>query len=65
MQISEVKPAISSRAPVEYRGLQYYVTAVTMRYWDGDWRCSLELHDMACNSVTVARIEEVKIKENE
>lgn len=61
MTLSEVKTAISSRAPVIYRGLQYYVTACIMRYRDGEWRYSLELHDLKVNSVTIAQIEDVNL----
>lgn len=63
MQISEAKPAISTRAPVEYRGIDYYITACIMRLSGTEWKYSLELHDLKINSVTIADIDKVILKE--
>lgn len=65
MKIEQVKPAMSTRQPVQYAGADYYITACIMRLVNGEWRYSLELHDLRANSVTIARIEEVELKEKE
>jgi hypothetical protein len=65
MLLQDIKPAISTRKPVSCNGVDYYITACIMRLVNGEWRYSLELHDMAANSVTVAAIEDVMLKENE
>lgn len=51
---------------VTYRGIQYRLDkCIETPDGNGGYKYSLELHDLQANSATVARIEEVKIKENE
>jgi hypothetical protein len=48
---------------VTYGGIDYTVTACIMRIRDGRWYYQLELHDLNANSVTVAEMEKVSLKE--
>ena len=62
MQLADIKPAMSSKTHVTYRGITYHITGITMRLHDSEWIYQLELHDLKANSVTIARIEDVEIK---
>lgn len=62
MQLADIKPAISAKTHVKYRGITYHVTGIIMRLSGAEWQYSLELHSLTANSVTIAKINEVEIK---
>ena len=65
MTSDEAKVALRDRTPVVCGGIEYKrITAITYRYNDkGQFLISAELLDKRENSVTVARMEDVKLKE--
>jgi hypothetical protein len=59
MTLDTVKPCIAAKTHVTYRNTPYYITACIMRLQGGEWRYTLELHDLKVNSVTIANIEDI------
>jgi len=64
MQITDIKPAIAARTVVTHNGIDYYITGCIMRLRDGEWKYTVELRGLKANSVTIAKIENVILKEN-
>ena len=64
MTSDEAKVALRDRTPVVCGGIEYkYISAIIYRYNDkGQFLISAELLDKRKNSVTVARMEDVKLK---
>lgn len=67
LKIEDVKPAISKRTIVTYNDTEYTVSAVIMRihHKEMKWYYQLELRDLKANSVCIADMEKVEVKENE
>lgn len=61
MKNEEIKAAMMSGEPVEYRGDEYsHISGTITRYRDGDFHIQLELMDRSKNSIIIARPVEVK-----
>jgi len=65
LKIDQVKPAMSAKTTVKHRGITYHVTGCIMRLQGSEWIYQLELHSLVANSVTIAKLEDVKIEAEE
>ena len=54
---------IKNKTIVSFDDVEYYPTAYILRLNDGKWCHSLELHDLNADSVTIADMGKVVIKQ--
>ena len=64
IKLSEIKEFMAKKLPVIYDKIEYqYITACIMRLKNNEWIYQLEMLDSTGRSITIARMEEVEIKE--
>lgn len=66
MSGEQLKEALMKRFPVVHRGINYaYISAIIYRVISGKIVVSVELMDNKASSVTIARANEVELKEEQ
>lgn len=65
MKLERVKHAMAYKETIEYQGIEYSISAVTMRIYQGKWYYQAELQSLHANSIVIAALEDVNEKEIE
>lgn len=61
--VKKASEAIWFNIPVEYEGTEYRLTAIIKRKGKGGWYYQGELQSLVANSIVIADLDKIKIKE--